>query len=211
MRSAEKTLKQGLVLGEQKSFAASYDVRDALGRAYSTLGDFKIKMGVHSEAVEPYMKLLALETQLARDRKDPRAADSGISLAHTKLGDVLGRLDRPREALDHLRVALAIDGRLSAAEPNNMTLTRKLFMTYNMLGRLVRSRGGQHLLPQRGQGLLHAAAGLGDKMVAADPDNRLALTDSGSPRPAWASGCCRKRKCRRRSRRSGRPWRRWSV
>ncbi len=168
---AEKSVRQALAIGEKTSAASSRDVREALAKAYSTLGDLKIKKGVHGEAVEPYMKLLSLALQ--------GTSDSDISLAHTKLGDVLGRLDRQKEALDHLRLALAIDGRMSAAEPNNMSYTRKLFMDYSMLARVVRSRsGGQLVTPAVAKEYFEAAAGLGDKMVASDPDNRLALTDS---------------------------------
>jgi eukaryotic-like serine/threonine-protein kinase len=165
MPGAQNSLKQAIALGEQEPAA-----RDALRLSYSTLGDFKIKLGVHGEAVEPYMKVLALATR-SGDQSD-------ISLAHTKLGDVLGRIDRQQEALEHLRVALAINGRLSAEEPNNMTRTRKLFLTYSMLGRIVRSKSGAHLLSHaEAKEYLQAAAGLGEKMVTADPDNRLALTD----------------------------------
>jgi tetratricopeptide (TPR) repeat protein len=135
-------------------------------------------MGVHEEAVEPFTKLLDLSTQLARERKDEDSAQADISLAHTKLGDVLNLVDRPREALDHLRVALEIDRRLAKTHPDNIPLTRKLYMTYNMLGRVLRSKNGQRLAePGEAKTYFEGAVDLADKMSAADPDNRLALTD----------------------------------
>jgi tetratricopeptide (TPR) repeat protein/tRNA A-37 threonylcarbamoyl transferase component Bud32 len=172
LAGAQKSVRQVLAVGERSPAASSNDVREALGKAYSTLGDLKIKMGVHGEAVEPYVKLLEFATLIG--------SDTDISLAHTKLGDVLCRLDRQKEALDHLRVALAIDGKLSAKDPTSMTFTRKVFMDYNMLARVVRSRSGPQLVtPAEAKEYFEGAAGLGDKMVAADPDNRLALTDMG--------------------------------
>ena len=178
LKGSERFLKEALAFGQQGPAAGSYQVRDALSKTYGAFGDLKTRMGVHEEAVEPFLKLLDLSTQLARERKNEDSAQADISLAHTKLGDVLNLVDRPKEALDHLRVALEIDRRLAATHPDNIPLTRKLYMTYNMLGRVLRSKNGQRLAePDEAKTYFEGAVDLADKMSAADPDNRLALTD----------------------------------
>ena len=181
LKGSEQYMQRAFLLTQQSPVAGSYLVRSALAKAYSAFGDLKIREGQHGDAVEPFSKLLDLSVVLAAESKDPGEAQSGISLAHTKLGDVLGRLERYPEAYGHLRVALEIDKRLSDAEPNNMPLARKLFITDTMIGRVLRSRLGQQLgAPGEEQGYMEQASMLADKMAAADPDNRLALTDAAT-------------------------------
>ena len=112
-----------------------------------------------------------------------------MSVAHTKLGDVYGRMERGREALQHLRLALEIDKRLCEAEPNNVPLTRKLYITYTMLGRVLRGRLGQQLgAPGEARGYLEQASALADKMAAADGENPSSLADvaaAGSSLGEW--------------------------
>jgi tetratricopeptide (TPR) repeat protein len=55
---------------------------------------------------------------------------------------------------------------------------RKLYITYTMMGRVLRSRLGEKLgAPGEVTGYLENASRLADKMAAADPDNRSALSD----------------------------------
>ncbi len=177
---------EAFALAEKSKAPDSIPVREALARAYSSFGDLKIRMGQHGEAVEPYLKLLALSAQLSREQKADPATDRDISLAHTKLGDVYGRIDREVEALPHLRTALEIDRRVSDAAPGNLPLLRKLFVDYNMIGRIFRSRAGPALdTGGEAKFYLEGAATLAEKMIAADPDNRLALADAAMAQDSY--------------------------
>ena len=51
---------------------------DVPAPAAGTVKDLKIKVGVNSEAVEPFLKLLDLSVWLANESKDQRAAQSGF-------------------------------------------------------------------------------------------------------------------------------------
>jgi len=158
--------------------ASDYVVRQAVLKAYSSVGDLKIKLALHTSAIEPFEKLLDLSEQMAHEGRDPEEEQRAISLAHTKLGDALSRIGRNREAVGHLRIAVEIDKRRAAADPNDLSATRKLFITYLMLGRVFRSRTGQQFAgPGEANATLEAAAVLADRMAAADPNNNLALVD----------------------------------
>ena len=177
---------EAFALAEKSKARDSIPVREALARAYSSFGDLKIRMGQHGEALEPYLKLLALSAQLSREQKADPATDRDISLAHTKLGDVYGRIDREVEALPHLRTALEIDRRVSDAAPGNLPLLRKLFVDYNMIGRIFRSHAGPALdTGGEAKFYLEGAAALAEKMIAADPDNRLALADAAMAQDSY--------------------------
>lgn len=125
-QDCEHNIQEALALARQSPAARSLPVRTALARAYGAFGDLRIHQGRQGEAIEPLTKLLDLEIQIASAESDQGEADGGISLAHTKLGDVLGALGRGKEALPHLRLALAIDKRLSEAQPNNLQLAQTL-------------------------------------------------------------------------------------
>ena len=158
--------------------AADYQVRQSVFKAYSSLGDLKNRAASHTEAIACFEKLLDLSGELAREGRDPVEEQRAVSLAHTKLGDAMTAAGRNREALDHLRIAVEIDQRMAAAYPNDLLATRKLFITYIMLGRVFRGRTGQPLAgPGEANATHEAAAALADKMAAADPNNNLALMD----------------------------------
>jgi hypothetical protein len=67
--------------------AAPFEIRDAIATVWSNLGDTKIRAGLVSQAIDPYQHLLELATGLARETKDPVAAQRRLSAANTKLGD----------------------------------------------------------------------------------------------------------------------------
>ena len=145
----------------------------------------KSSFPLHTSAIAPFEKLLDLSEQLARERHDPVGEERAVSLAHTKLGDALTRMGRNREAVDHLRVAVEIDKRMAAADANDLSASRKLFITYLILGHVYRSRTGQQFAgPGEASATLEAAAALADKMAAADPNNKTALMDVLT---AWSS------------------------
>ncbi len=178
LKTASSTLESNIAMGEADPTAHSYEVRDALANAYSSYGDLKMRMASFGEAIAPFTKLLAVSEDLAREGRDPAGEQRGISLAHTKLGDALNRLDRQGDALDQLRLALEIDQRQVAADPNNVPQMRKLFITYIMMGRALRTRSGARLgQPGEARTVLEAAANLADKMAAADPNNNQTLAD----------------------------------
>jgi tetratricopeptide (TPR) repeat protein/tRNA A-37 threonylcarbamoyl transferase component Bud32 len=189
MKDAERYLKEAVAMAGEGPAAADYKVREALAGAFNTYGALKLSQASYGEAEQPLLKLLEISEQLAGERRDPVSEQAGVSLAHTKLGDVYGRMDRNREALDHLRIALDIDKRLASAEPDNLPRTRKLYITYIMLGRALRGRNGDQLAaPGETEEVLNAAAGLADKMLASDPKNNLAIVDvvnARSPQGDW--------------------------
>jgi len=182
VKNAESTLLDTISMGAP---ATDYVVRQALLKAYGSLGDLKIRLSLHTDAIEPFEKLLDLSEQLARERQNPVEEERAVSLAHTKLGDTLSRMGRNREAMDHLRIALEIDKRLAAVDANDLSASRKLFITYLILGHVYRNRTGQQFAaPGEANATLEAAAALADKMAAVDPNNKTALMDVLT---AWSS------------------------
>ncbi len=175
---ADRTLQEALLLGQQGPASGAYSVREALANAYSAYGDLKIRRGDHSQSVEPYSKVLGLWTQLAHENRDAVSERIGISLAHTKLGDAYTRVERSREALDHLHFAIDIDKQLIARDPNSVPRLRKLYIDYLLLGLLFRARSSQLLVsPEEARAAMEAAADLADRMAAADPNNNTNLID----------------------------------
>jgi len=175
VKKAESTLLDTISTGAP---SADYVVRQALLKAYGTLGDLQIRLSLHTDAIAPFEKLLDLSEQLAREHRNPVEEERAVSLAHTKLGDTLARMGRNREAMDHLRIALEIDKRMAAVDANDLSASRKLFITYLILGQVYRNRTGQQFAgPGEANATLEAAAALADKMAAADPNNKTALMD----------------------------------
>jgi len=178
VKGSGRYLLDAFAMGKQKPASPSPLVRMALVKAYSTFGDLKIREGVHTQAIEPYLKMLELAKQLAAEDPKSSAAQADLSVAYTKLGDVYGRVEKPEEALKYLRVAVDVHRSLAAAEPNNSRQKRMLFITYTMLGRVLKSRSGQQYgKPGEVKGYLEAAAQLAQKMSVEDPENRTALMD----------------------------------
>lgn len=95
--------------------------------------------------LEAFEKLLELSGQFAGEGRDPLEEQRDVSLAHSKLGDVMNHAGRDREALGHLRMVLEIDKRMAAADQNDPLATRKLFIAYIILGCVYRSPAGQQL------------------------------------------------------------------
>ena len=202
LAGAEKTYQQTFLIARGVSTASDYEVRDALGTAYSGYGDLKIRTGVHGEAVAPYLKLLELQTQIANEKRNVAKEQNALSLAHTKLGDVYVRIDRAAEAQEHLKIALVINKRLSDSDPSNIPLARTLWITYTLLGRAMHTRGGPRPEdPSVVTGYLQEAVDLADKMAAADATNQQPqadvlmadsglgdwLIEQGNPQPAIAA------------------------
>ncbi len=178
LKGASKYLTDALNLGKQKPAGASVHVRAAMIKAYANYGDLKTREAVHSQAIEPYLAMLALAKQLVKDAPENRARQADLSLAYLKLGDVYGRLERPDEALFYLRTAVDWYRKLSAANPNDSRQARLLFISYNLIGRVLKSRAGREYgKPGEVRGYLEAAVQLGNKLAIGDPDNRTALMD----------------------------------
>ena len=178
LKGAERYLGETFAMGGKASAASSPLVRTSLIKAYSAYGDVKIREGVHGEAIEPYLKMLEIANQLMAEIGENAASKAELSMAHTKLGDVYGRVERPEEALKHLRIAIEMHKQLAAAAPNDSRQTRMLYMTQIMIGRVLKSRTGQQYgKPGEVNEHLESAARLAHKMSAEDPDNRTALTD----------------------------------
>jgi tetratricopeptide (TPR) repeat protein/predicted Ser/Thr protein kinase len=175
LKAADAVYVQALALGNG---AASYEALDALANASSSYGDLKVNIAMHGEAVPHYLRLLEISEQLALQKRNPDSEQRGISLAHTKLGDVYNRLGRAEESQQQLRIALEIDQRLYAAQPTNIPVMRKLYVTYSMLGRALRGRGGaQFAKPGEVTECFEKATELADKMAASDTGNSQPLSD----------------------------------
>ena len=177
IKAADGALKAAIDLGEHAPAAAEYKVRAALANAYTAYGDLKIRQAEHTRGVEPYLKALALSEQLARENRDPVAEQIGVSLAHTKLGEIYTRLERGREAMEQLRLAVAIDEKLAHAEPANTARMRKLYIDNVLLGFLFRTAGESLAKPGEAQAAMQSAIGLAEGMAAADPNNTNAFVD----------------------------------
>jgi tetratricopeptide (TPR) repeat protein len=190
--AAVRYAREALALGAGSPALETYTVRDAQSLALSALGDAVMESGDISAAIEPYSKLLALRIELARTAPDEVAAQRGISNAEAHLGDVYFRSEHPADALQHLRAALVIDERLSAAAPGDFRLTRKLRITYSLLAEALKSEPGQALAqPGETTKYLDAAMGLAGRMLAVDPDNIQAMRDfvlSGIDLADWLRG-----------------------
>jgi tetratricopeptide (TPR) repeat protein len=153
-------------------------VRDAIAGAYSNLGDLQSRTGNFSGSAVTYGKLLTLSQELAAETKDEKAAQSGLSLAQTKLGEAYWRMGNNKDALEHLRLALAIDTTRAQASPDNMPVTRKLYITYMLLGQVLRTPTGRQFgSAEEEKGYLEEAANIAERMAAADPNNKTNATD----------------------------------
>lgn len=188
LQGADKIYQEAFVFARQEPAASDYAVIGALAGAYGAYGDLKIRIGKHGDAVVPYLKLLELQTEVSKGKRNIDREQNALSLAHTKLGDVYMRLDRAAEAQEHLNIALAIDKRLYDANPSNTPLARKLWVTYTLLGRALHTRGGPQAPPEVITGYLEAAVELADRMAGSDASNQQVLADimmSGSGLGDW--------------------------
>src|SRR6185369_17197660 len=173
---ADRTLRESVMLAERHPAARDYQVRDALSNAYGAAGDLQIRRGDYSKCIEPYAKQLEVAMELARERRNPAAETAAVALAHTKLGEAFTRLERGEEALEHLRMALAIDQEAAAANPNNIPVQRKVLVDYTLFGSLFRIRE-QLAAPDEAQQVMEGAVEIADRLAAADPTNNTALMD----------------------------------
>jgi tetratricopeptide (TPR) repeat protein len=176
LHSADETLRETIALAQQGPSAQSYVVREALATAYQAHGDLQFRTGKFDLAIEPYSKLLDLRTQLAREGRDPAAEQRGVSIAHAKLAGVYGRESRPKEAFDHLRIAIEIDRKFAEADRNSVPLLRQLYVDYTLLSLVFRANA-QLARPGEAKETVETAADLADRMVTMDPNNSTALFD----------------------------------
>jgi eukaryotic-like serine/threonine-protein kinase len=176
LQSADGTLRETIALAEQSASAQAYIVRDALANAYQAHGDIQFRTGKFDLAIEPYSKLLGLRTQLAREGRDPAAEQRGVSIAHAKLAGVYARESRPKEAFDHIRIAIDLDQKFVDADRNSVPLLRQLYVDYTLLS-LVFRLNAQLARPGEAKETAETAADLADRMLTMDPNNSTALFD----------------------------------
>jgi tetratricopeptide (TPR) repeat protein/predicted Ser/Thr protein kinase len=179
LKTAQRELEEAIRLGTNSPQAGTYEVREAVANAWSALGDVKMRVGVFIDCIPPYTKVLDIWTDLARRKRDPPSERSGISLAHTKLGDAWSRMGRTREALENLSIAVGIDKQLLADSPNSPGRLRKLYIDYLIMGLVFRSAGPEVTLDSTydGDTILQSAVEIADRMAASDPDNSARLVD----------------------------------
>jgi tetratricopeptide (TPR) repeat protein len=175
LKTADSNLREAISLAENDPRSA-YILRDALATTYRAYGDLQFRTGNYNLAIEPYSKLLDLRTQLAREGKDPAAEQRGVSLAHAKLADAYVRTSRPKEAFDHIRIAIEIDKKFAEADRNNVPLLRQLYIDHTLLSLVFRANE-QLASAGEAKAVAEAAADLADRMLATDPNNSTALFD----------------------------------
>jgi tetratricopeptide (TPR) repeat protein len=176
LKGADQKLREAISLGEQAPSRQNYAVRTALAGAYRGYGDLQFRSGAYAKALEPYSRMLELWTGLQRENREPAAEQAGISLGHAKLGDALARLHRNEESLAHLRIAIAIDRQMVAADRNNIPRLRQLFADYSILC-LVFGSNESLAAPGEARETSETAAQLAGQLAAADPNNNIALFD----------------------------------
>jgi tetratricopeptide (TPR) repeat protein len=181
---AEPVLQAALTLA-RSSAAAGYDMRAKLADTYIHFGDLKARIGLYTEAIEPYSQALDLSQALAQEGGNPGQVDYKASVAHSKLADAYARTERAPEALAQIRAALDIDLPRSQADPDNLTAMRKVFLDYVVLSYIYLSDSGKPLDPERQASAFENAAALADKMAAADPKDFRPLTDVRTAQLAW--------------------------
>ncbi|HKE29344.1 MAG TPA: protein kinase [Bryobacteraceae bacterium] len=174
--AAGKMLRDVITLGEQPPLSSARVVREALAQAYNDLSAMQARTGTYEKAIEPSLKMLALWTDMARENLDHAAEQTGVSLAHTRLGDALLRLARYNESLPHVRTAAAIDKELLAAEPNSAPRLHKYYIDQSLLWLIFRNRPAMAAAGEPRQAA-ETAAEMADRILAADPNNNAAFFD----------------------------------
>ena len=170
---AAKYLRQAVALAPG---AQPAEVRNALSLVWSTLGDAQYETGAYGQAIESFTKMRALRIQLAKE--DPGDGNQrGLAVSESKLGDIYTVSGHPSEALLHLKAAREIDERMAAAAPGNTSTTRQLKVTDLLLGTLLEDSGKYLAKPGEAAAFLQEAVRLSDQILAADPQNRRALSD----------------------------------
>ncbi len=179
LKTAQREFEAAIALGTQGPQAGTYEVREVVANAWSALGDVKLRIGNFIDCIPPYTRVLDIWTDLARQKRNTSSERSGLSLAHTKLGDAWSRMGRSKEALENLSVAVSIDKQLLADDPNSLGRQRKLYIDYLIMGLIFRSMGPEVTLDSayNGDTILQSAVEMADRMAASDPDNSARLVD----------------------------------
>ncbi len=156
----------------------SYDLDVALASSWRFLGDARLRQFEYRSAVDCFGQILRIWTGLAREGRNPATEQQGMSLAHRKLGESFFRLHQPKDALEHLRIALGTDKEQLVANPNNIARMSALYYDNLILGMVLRGGAGEALAtPGETAAAMQNAAELADHMLAVDPENTTAMTD----------------------------------
>ena len=177
-KEADATLRGIQKIAESSPVANDPEVIHGLMQTYGALGDLKVRVGLFSEAEEPYKKLIALGTKFVAVAPENGLAQYSLALGHTKLADVYSRIERAPDALIHIRAALEIDQKLLAATPSDRTRKRKLFLDYQILGIVYIADSGKPL-DKGGEALAYTqkAADIAEEMLKTDPKDERAKND----------------------------------
>ena len=171
LKTAGREFEAAIALGSSGPHASDYEVREAVANAWSALGDVKLRIGNYIDCIPPYTKVLDIWTGLARQKRNPISERSGLSLAHTKLGDAWSRMGRIKEAFENISVSVSIDKELLAGDPNSLPRLRKLYIDYLIMGIMFRSLDPDTAdRVYNADSILRSAVEIADRMAAADPD-----------------------------------------
>ena len=155
-------------------------VRLQILELWMNLGDIKNQADDFEPALAAYSHLLEMATDYKSAGMNDVDGPSMISLAHTKLGEVLAQMGRGPEALLHLHQALAIDEDFASNEPDSIRRLRKLSVDYFMMNWSYASPSGAATATKEEIRLsLARAAEIADRIAAIDAGNITAYVDVG--------------------------------
>lgn len=142
----------------------------ALASALDVLGDGLIAQGNLSAASKYYQYSFNIMDRLAKAEPNNALRQHALSVAYSKLGDVLHQQGYPENlplALEFYRDSVAIEDRLARADPSNTELQRDLAVTYCRVGGVLRDQGN---LSEALTSFRDCLA-IGQRLAKADPNN----------------------------------------
>ena len=180
MSVAFTVTEAALHLGATSPAAADPGVRLAMLRLWTNLGNIRNQADEFEQALAAYSHVLELATEYQSAGLSEVDGRSMISLANTKLGEVLAQMGHGPEALQHLRVALAIDEEFRAKEPDSIPRLRKVYVDYFMMNYAYASASGAaSAQPEEIRLSLAKGAELADRIAAIDSGNITVYSDMG--------------------------------
>ncbi len=178
LKDADELLETSLKMATGPS-AGDHNMRVVLATIFLRLSDVKLDQGLPGEALDPAHRALEIWVGLAKEGRNPATDQGRISVAHSRLADIYQQLERAPEALVHVRAALVIDEPASRANPNDLTLSRRVFLDYKDLYRILSSDSASGLSTDPQQlDAITLAAQMGGSYVSRRPE-----------RPSGRIGC----------------------
>jgi tetratricopeptide (TPR) repeat protein len=135
--------------------------------AYIGLGDALLSAGKRQEALDIYLKGLAIREKLVISDPGNRDWQRQLIVNYLTIGDLHFNTGNRQEALATYRKCLAVAEKVAASDPSNLSWSRDLGLAYERIG-MVLAAAGDRL------GALNAyraSLDISEKLVALDPVN----------------------------------------